>query len=103
MVINELNIQFEQLLPSNSGFYSIEIDGWSNQICTTSFCAIYIHHLDYDFKFNKILIEFRGFPCHLNEPMVTEFYQEYSTKEYGQCVGMCSDHASENMASVRAM
>ena len=104
IVVSKVHERLEQVLPkSDNGFYSLSLDGWTKHICTASFVAIYFYHMSLDFKLTKILVDFSILKKHLDSEMICTLFHKYNAYDYGQLVGFCSDHASENMSATRLL
>ena len=103
LIKKELEATMIELAPPNVGFYSFGIDGWSKYICTQPYAAMYIYHVDNQFKFTKMLYEFEGLKAKLDAAKLLEIYRKYSTLPFGQLVGFTVDHAQENISAMQSL
>ena len=54
-------------------------------------------------QLTKELVEFTILDKHLNSEIICEIFNKYNSMEYGQLVGFCTDHASEDMSATRLL
>ena len=73
------------------------------KVANKLFVAVYLYHMSSDFVLTKVLVDFSILERYLDADMICNIYTKYDAFNYGQLLGMCTDHASENMSVTKLL